>query len=308
MKLFEIAGEDVDLGYRNLREGVHRVERDIVGVLEAMWERYAPYADTDFVEGFAREPDARFWEMFVGCALLDAGKTLLLAADRPPGGWPDICVVEDDRRIWIEAIAPGLGDSEQDRIPELVPLNEGGRVRNQPRRQIQLRITSALWTKSKVIERYIRSGAIVREDVVLVAIGATRFGHLAGGMGLPIALTAVFPIGPEFVRIDTQTMEIVAQGFEPSFEITRAGGAIPQTAFIDKRFEHISGLLWSRVSIGNMSRRDRPLSLIHNPLARTPMPVQWGAWDREFVTTQTGEQWKVREVLDESQRQDLRRE
>jgi hypothetical protein len=51
MKFFEISGDDVDLGYKNLRAGQHRAEREIVVVLEAMWERYSPYADPRFCRG-----------------------------------------------------------------------------------------------------------------------------------------------------------------------------------------------------------------------------------------------------------------
>lgn len=49
-KLFGVEGEDLDLGYRSLRAGASAIEREIV--------------------------EARFWEMLIGCALLDAGKTL----------------------------------------------------------------------------------------------------------------------------------------------------------------------------------------------------------------------------------------
>jgi hypothetical protein len=141
--LFATVGDDLDLGYLNLRAGKHRCERDIARTLEQMWVRYEQYADRDFVPGFARDPQARFWEMFLGCALLDAGKVLLPTAERPrDGSRPDLCIIDGNRHIWIEAIAPDRGCSGEDQIPEMVPLNQGGRV--QPVRQIQLRITSAL--------------------------------------------------------------------------------------------------------------------------------------------------------------------
>jgi len=128
-------GDNLDVGYLNLRASQSPVERDMVQTLEAMWAQYEPYADPDFVEAFARDPDSRFWELAIGYALLDAGKTLLATVDRPRnGGHPDLCVLEQGRRIWIEAIAPTIGESGVDQIPELVPLNEGGGFRDRPTR------------------------------------------------------------------------------------------------------------------------------------------------------------------------------
>ena len=146
--LFELSGDHFDQGYMNLRARQNRTEQEIADMPEAMWRRYEPYADPDFADQFAQDPEARFWEMYLGCALLDAGKTLVPTADRPDaGGRPDICVVDGERRIWIEAIAPGVGDSPADGIPQIVPINQGGSLQAQPVRQIHLRITSALLTK-----------------------------------------------------------------------------------------------------------------------------------------------------------------
>ena len=100
--------------------------------------------------------------MAIGCALLDAGKSLLPAADRRhrATGCPDICVLDGDRRIWIEATAPTAGDDGADQVPDLVPLNHGGSVRFQPVRQVQIRISGALFTKTKALARYLKAGVI----------------------------------------------------------------------------------------------------------------------------------------------------
>lgn len=298
--LFEIEGDDLDLdvGYRNLREGAYQTERQIVAALEAMWEQFEPYADEEFRQGFARDPESRFWEMFLACALLQAGKVLLPSKDRPKtGGRPDICVVEEGRRIWVEAIAPTKGEDPQDRIPDLVALNEGGHVRNQPKRQIQLRITSALWNKTRVVKRYLKSGTIRGDDIVVIAIGAAHLGIYAAGVGIPLALSSVFPIGDQYVTLSRESLEVLRGGYEHSFEIQRACGEISRTAFLDETFAPVSGLIWSRVSIGNMRRGERPLSFIHNPMAQTAMPQRWGIWDREFVAVRNEEGWGVSDIL-----------
>jgi hypothetical protein len=52
--LFDVEGNNLNLGYINLAAARYEVERVICTALEAMWERYEPFADLDFREGFAR--------------------------------------------------------------------------------------------------------------------------------------------------------------------------------------------------------------------------------------------------------------
>ena len=70
---------------------------------------------------------------------------------------------------------------------------------------------------------------------------------------------------------------------------------------MDARFSQVSGLIWSGVGIGNMSRAMRPLSFIHNPLCidYNRMPQRWGVWDREFVATESGDEWTAVDILSE---------
>jgi hypothetical protein len=107
-------------------------------------------------------------------------------------------------------------------------------------------------------------------------------------------MSCVFPIGEEFVTVDREHGRVIGRGFEDSLTIERQGSAIPRTAFVCEQFSHISGIIWSRVSIGNMSR---PLSFVHNPFAVVPMTQSWGVWDREFVTRQQEDGWESEDIL-----------
>ena len=284
MPLFDVAGDNLDPGYMNLRAREFENEREIVNVIEAMWLLFEPYADQDYRHGFARDPHARFWEMYLACVLLDAGKVLLPRADFPQGGGsPDICVIDGDRRIWIEAIAPDLGNGE-DQVPELVPVNEGGQAVDQPLRQVHLRISGALWTKSQAIQRYREEATIQADEIALVAVSGSRFPLQAAGDAPPHALATVYPVGNEFIAFNPNNMQAVGHGFHRVEQIHRVGGgAIPRSAFLDPLFSHVSGLIWSRAGIGNMDRGQRPLTLIHNHQAAKPMTREWNVWDREYV-------------------------
>ena len=295
--LWNVEGDNLDIGYINIRDARSRAEIGMREALDAMWARYAPYADSDFKDGFARDPDARFWEMHLGCRLLAGGKILLAAADRKrDGGQPDICVLDEGRRIWIEAITPEAGAAGPDQVRGPKPINEGGGMAAMPVRQAQLRASSALWTKSEVMKKYLAQETIGPDDIRLIAIGAGRFGSLVPD-DPPLAMSVVFPLGAQYMTFDRESGALVDEGFHFSPEIARAGPAIPRTAFLVPQFAHVSGLVWSRMGIGYLGQSDRALTMVHNPMAQRPMPQRWGVWDREFVTEQDGDAWTSTDII-----------
>ncbi len=296
-RIFDIDGNNLDQGFVNIRSQQSQAEREMYNLIEEMWGTYESYADPDFRHGFARDVDGRFWEMYMGCTLLEAGRALLPAAERlQQAGQPDLCVVEDGRRIWIEAIASGMGEPGPDQIVPPLPLNEGGSFVPAPVRETQLRTTSSFWTKSRRIARYLQEGVIGANDVRIIAINASRFA-LYASEDPPLIMSSVFPIGDAYVTLDPETGDIIEHGFHAAPFIERDGDPIPRTAFLDERFADISGVLWSRIGLGNLSRQIRPLTYVHNPLAHRPLSERWGVWDREFVTRQHGENWQTTDIL-----------
>jgi len=296
--LFDVDGPNLDLGFQNLKAAEFPVEQEMHDQIEAMWTIYEPYADPDFRHGFARDVDGRFWEMYLGCTLLEAGRELLPVGDRRrQGGQPDLCVLEQGRRIWIECIAPDEGAPGPDQIVRPTPLNDGGGLFAVPVRQAQLRVSGAFWTKSQRIGAYIAEGVISPEDARIIAISASRFGIYVPEQPLPLIMTTLFPIGDAYVTIDRATGAVLGEGFHPAPMIERERNPIPRTAFLDQRFADISGVIWSRVGLGQMSRAARPITYVHNPLAQIPLPARWGVWDREFITTRQDERWTSTDIL-----------
>ena len=296
--LFDVDGANLDGGFENLKSAELPIEQQLRAMLQEMWSRYEPYADSDFRHGFARDVDGRFWEMYLGCSLLEAGRTLLPVAERQrDGGQPDLCVLEDGRRIWIEAITPDEGAPGPDQIVRPIPINEGGGLVAAPIRQAQLRTSGAFWTKAQKIGRYIEQGVIAPEDPRIIAISASRFGVFVAEQPLPLVMTTLFPIGDAYVTINRMTGDVLEEGFHAAPFIQRERNPIPRTAFLDERFADISGVIWSRIGIGNLSRQVRPITYVHNPLAQTPLPLNWGVWAREFVTTRRGDEWEANDIL-----------
>jgi len=299
--LFAVHGANLDRSFENLRVAESPYEQQLHTMLEDMWRLYEPFADPDFRQGFARDVDGRFWEMYLGCTFLEAGYSLLPAADRQrEGGQPDLCVLHEGRRIWIEAITPDEGASGPDQIARPVPINEGGGLFAAPIRQAQLRTSGAFWTKAQKIDRYLEQSVISADDVRIIAISASRFGVYVSEQPLPLIMTTLFPIGDAYITIDSETDEVVDEGFHAAPFIQRQGGQIPRSAFLDERFANVSGVIWSRISLGNLSRRTRPITYVHNPLARSPLATKLGVWDREFLTTKSGDEWETHDILSEA--------
>jgi hypothetical protein len=149
---------------------------------------------------------------------------------------PDIGIRKGKRVIWIEAIAPAKGDDKNlDKIPELLPAGPGDRaLRAAPWRQVELRITSALHTKAQSFRRYREDGIVGEKDSCIVAIAGAQFALLAGTLGLPYVVSAIYPFGDEQFTIDRETLEVVAREFTFSDTIKRTGkpdGSIQRTAF-----------------------------------------------------------------------------
>jgi hypothetical protein len=179
--------------------------------LEELWAIYEPFADSNFRGEFAKQPDTRFWEMYLATRLLAGRRKLipraeLRTAQRDKG--PDVCITKSRRKIWVEAIAPSPGDDKNlDRVPDL--FLGGDDVQDMPRRQIELRITGALSTKLKAFQKYKEEGIVGENDSCIVAVSASQFALEAAGEGLPHAVRAVYPFGEEFVELNRRTFDVV---------------------------------------------------------------------------------------------------
>lgn len=287
--IFSVVGPDLDTGYVNIRDAQDGPEAEMRSLIERMWNLYRPYSDPDFCSGIARDLDGRFWEMFLGCTLLEAGHQLLPASERPAeGGQPDLCVIDGGQRIWIEAIAPMRGAAGPDGVPEL----KFGVVAEIPIHQTRLRLTSAFWTKYNKFVRYVEQGVVAPDDKLIIAISGSRFAvQILDDPPLP--LTSLFPVGNEVVTVNRTTGDVVGYGFQHQPVLVREAGEIPRTAFTQQDHAIISAVLWSRIGLGNLSRKVRPLTLVHNPFARNPVAQGWGPWDREYVARETDNEWIV---------------
>lgn len=299
--LFDIEGDDLDLGYENIRTAAVRAEQVIKNVLDEMWEVYEPFADPQFKIEFARNMDERFWEMFLATQLLEGGKTLRPQSElsnEQRGVGPDICCLENNRKIWIEATTPGPGDDNNlDQVPRIVTISEGGMAQVAPRREVELRISGALFTKKEKFKEYKQAGVITEGDICIVAISTAKFRAQSGSLGLSPAITAVFPLGDEYITFDTRQDRVVETGRHFSLHIERTGrDPIERWAFLNDEYCDISGTIWSRFSIGSIGMTNDLLHFLHNPMANNSLPFNWFNWTKEHAAFEDGQNYELRPI------------
>ena len=70
----------------NLKKAHPGLRPSDLDYIERLWSQFRQYADRQFEVEFIADLQGRFWEMYLGCALLDAGHALVPADDRPAEG------------------------------------------------------------------------------------------------------------------------------------------------------------------------------------------------------------------------------
>jgi hypothetical protein len=291
-RLFDQEYNSPDLAWLNLRSGSRPTEKQIREQLEEMWTRYHPYADSQFQELFARSPDERFWEMYLAVQLLDGGKELLerravTKAERDTG--PDICVLEDGGKIWIEAVCPGRGDAaNRDRVPEIRALSEMPDLNNAmavvpPKREVELRVASAVAAKHEKFADYRARSLVDVADRCVVAVNGGHFWAESASGIFPLAVSALYPVGSLQVIFETTDMSVETLALSSSELIERNGRlGIPRSALIDQSFCSLAGVIWSRRTIGNFFWQGHDFVYLHHPTSSAALPFNWFSWEKEF--------------------------
>jgi hypothetical protein len=102
-------GDASDPAFFNLRQPIHEAAAKAKSFAERLWKDYRPYADPHFLTEIRRDFCARFWEMYLCCALLEQSTLRGYTLTCPKPG-PDILLESNSGRIWIEAVTPTNGE------------------------------------------------------------------------------------------------------------------------------------------------------------------------------------------------------
>jgi hypothetical protein len=264
-------------GYRNLRDPPSGNAAMCREYCEHLWSRFYPYADDGFVEDFAVHLHQRFWEMYVGATLLDAGHQI--TAPKPG---PDFRLQLADRTVWIEAVAATPGKPGQpDSVPRYEPREgviEGHYV---PHDRIVLRCTAAIAAKFPAqYERHARMGLLGPTDCYVVAVNHAEAYHWAEVGMPPYMLRAVLGLGAPFVTFDRTSRQLSGGGIEYRGRVNKTNGSAVETSlFLSEDSSPVTAVIGSVTTIGtpvHLQQAEHHLGqdflLVRNPLSRTPLP------------------------------------
>lgn len=240
--------------------------------IQRLRNRYAPFADRNFDQELRTQFAPRFWEMWLACALLDRGISLVPRSERASAG-PDLCVKDRVRTMWIEAVAPTAGCGA-----DAVPSDDDGAW--VPDEKIVLRYRAAVEEKVRQHRAHVAAGRVAPDDPYIIAVNGHR---IPNGVDIwadevPYAIQAVLPLGNSSVTIDRESGEVVGQGFETRWHIEKASGTRISTAvFLDPEYASVSGLIFSGVDPVDspLEYRSR-LSFLHNPRTHPSVALERG--------------------------------
>ena len=269
---FFLSGADPDSEYEAVRKASHHEGARLF--IEDLWERYKPLADDHFLSDAQKHFHERFWEMYLACTLMENGIDLKSTG----GTGPDFYFETPERKVWIEAVAPGPGTGA-DRAPEII-YGVGGTVAHDP---IVLRLTAAIRDKKLLMESAISKGIVSPDDAIIIAVNHRNIPKAFMGSTIPFILKAVFPFGHLSVAFNRDTMEIVDSRYAYTPKITKHGGAEVSTeAFLDPAYAIVSGVIDSGVNCVNYPEKmGKDFLLVHNPTARQELPCSPFTWCRQ---------------------------
>jgi type I restriction enzyme S subunit len=239
-------------------------------------------ADTNFEAQLCSSDNARFWqhlsEALFSYELLQAGLDL-----RPTGdSGPDLLVIYEGRKIWIEVICP-----EPKGLPnDWLEARQGVAIKR-PNAEILLRWTAAIKEKAQKLlgntddgrMGYLGNGIVAPNDAYVIAVNARllrgdHFPSITGISQSPFAVEAVLPVGPFAIQIDRRTMETVGSGhqYRPTVQKSSGSRVLTET-FLDPRYSRISAILAADIDESAVIGSTKPMAIVHNPNAINPVPI-----------------------------------
>lgn len=269
MRLFDpaIPVSDSDPLYIALRD--HPRLADARACVEELWARFAPFADSGFIQDIALHFHARYWEMYLGCLIQDAGFSLI----PPRNKGPDISVkLPSERRLYIEAVAPGPGTTE-DAVPEPEPFRNliAGDV---PVEKIVLRIRSVIEKKFEKYGSYLKDNVIQANDLYIIAINPGIIEKARTDEDPPFILQSVFPIGNLMDIFDRNDPAFRDVRYDTRWAINKNNGeAIQTNVFLDSAYCGLSAVLFSNAHALTLLPRPTgtEVVLVHNREPRNPI-------------------------------------
>ena len=217
---------------------------DYLEHMERYWRTYQPFASPDFQYQLLADDDKFYsltWELMLGATLLEKGYHLEPSINDKR---PDLCLIVEGKRIWIECCLPTGGDpSKPNSVTETVSDGEFHKI--DPDKSV-LRCTQALSEKKRQHLRWLAKGVCNQDEPFLIALNGRNLKLRIDNSSLPHILRALYATGDMYVVLDSKDAEYRESGYHFKPKIDKSETApISTTFFLEKDNSHISGVLFS---------------------------------------------------------------
>jgi len=226
---------------------------------------------------------------------------------------PDFVIEKHGKKIWIEVITP-----EPKGLPDDWCSGAMGKAITVPNDEILLRWTNAIDEKTKKLNGrfeprtgefrpgYLQKKIVGPNDSYVIAINGIDlrwhwvFPNLNGISQYPFAVEAVFGIGPIQIHIDRKTLTATHSDQQIRDSIPKrvdqnvpVGTFISSGPFTQNEFKRVSAI-WA-LDIDEMYSlgHERPMVVVHNPLAEFPIEEKLLPAFEEYVCIAQANEWQL---------------
>ncbi len=243
-----------------IASGCHKERRER---FDTLWNKYQPYADSNFLNEIKTNFHQRTWEMYVGNVLLEKNFTI---QSKDEG--PDFTI---EGIAYIECVAPTKGDpTKADSVPEMFVATTPAemRVQDVPFDKMILRITQVIKEKALVKYENWKSKNWFNDKMsFIIAVNTGDLQHV-DDPSMPNMLKALF--GFQFMQINMKTG---ATNFSHRDIVEKSNNEPVQVNyFVNKDFSFVGGVLFSDKTILNHPDIiGEDCIFVNNPFADNPV-------------------------------------
>lgn len=227
-----------------------------LGWLRSLWIKYEPYAPPSFqndIENDEGKLDSLTWEMLLANLLLDAGFELRKASST---NQPDVCVVHNDQKIWIECCIPTRGIqnkpySFEERCFTELDFCKPSKMQDIDINANTLRATSIISDKKRQHDTWITKGICEPNEPYIIAMHGKKLDFRMHNDDLPDIMRALYGMGNQEFIVDKETDRIVGSHYTEQLVVPKKTDngqtkEIPSACFVNENYRNISGVLFSR--------------------------------------------------------------
>lgn len=286
--------------------------------VKSLYEKASSYLDVDFCHKISDNFHDHFWELYLTSCFLEMNFTLMPRLERGKGNidslkknkqndaGPDICIISNNQKIWVECIVSKEGEDFY-RGKDIPKPNEAVNI---PDDQLKLRLLNSFDKKYKTYKKYLQENFVQQDEPCIIAINAGLLPSCSKEREIHRIVRCLLPLGYEYITIDPYTQKTLGYGYEISGTVEKKKNdsqpketaSVRTDSFLNFEYSQISGVIYSCSNILNnptnvLSSSDifydpshipnpkdlaKSLIFIHNPFATNPLPLGFIQQGREY--------------------------